>query len=199
MWRWIIRVYVAFIVFVILLFVCGAGLLEINRFLIRTGFGGLNRLMHEYTLIMTFLLGLVAGMAYLGSNFTGRGWFRSKSGLTYEALDMVDCESDFPGWDILLGRNTEGEWGTCPDKLAGLLSRLFDAGVLESKIPWPRERFPVRSPPDVLGNVGGCCWVLIGSDNSQAGFDSLNATEETAWALRGDEVESSVKMKAEKE
>jgi hypothetical protein len=88
MWRSIIRVYVAFVVFVFLQFLCGVGLLEINHFLIRFGFGGLNRLMHEYTLTMMFLVGLVAGMAYLGSNFTGRGWFRSKSGMTYEGFKL---------------------------------------------------------------------------------------------------------------
>lgn len=88
MWRSIIRAYVAFVVFAFLQFVCGVGLLEINHFLIRLGFGGLNRLMQQYTLTMMFLLGLVAGMAYLGSNFTGRGWFRSKSGLTYEGFKL---------------------------------------------------------------------------------------------------------------
>jgi hypothetical protein len=88
MWRWIIRAYVAFVVFVFLQFVCGVGLLEINHFLIRYGFSGLNSLVHEYTLTTMFLLGLVAGMAYLGSNFTGRGWFRSESGLTYEGFKL---------------------------------------------------------------------------------------------------------------
>jgi hypothetical protein len=88
MWRWIVRAYVAFVVFVFLQFVCGVGLLELNHFLIRYGYFRLNSLMHEYTLTVMFLLGLVAGMAYLGSNFTGQGWFRSKSGLTYEGFRL---------------------------------------------------------------------------------------------------------------
>ncbi len=88
MWRWIIRVYVAFVVFVLLLFGISAGLLQINHLLIRTGFYGLSRSTHEHILPTMLLLGLAAGQVYLGSNFTGRGWFRSKSGLTYEGFKL---------------------------------------------------------------------------------------------------------------
>jgi hypothetical protein len=35
-----------------------------------------------------FLVGIIAGQVYLGSNITGRGWFRSKSGLTYEGFKL---------------------------------------------------------------------------------------------------------------
>ncbi len=125
MWRWIIRVYVAFVVFVFLLFLCGVGLIQFDHFLIRSGFSGLNRLMHEHTLITTFLLGLVAGVTYLGSNFTGRGWFRSKSGLTYEGFKLEELKR----WTWLI---------TSPILLAGILFWVAiqkENGVL-AKIGW---------------------------------------------------------------
>ena len=92
MWRWIIRVYVAFIVFVFLQFVFGAGLLQIDHLLFRIGFHGLNRLMHAHLLFTMLLMGLAAGQIYLGSNFTGRGWFRSRSGLTYEGFKLEELK-----------------------------------------------------------------------------------------------------------
>ena len=88
MWRWIIRVYVAFVVFVLLLFGFGAGLIQIDHLLVRAGFYGLNHLLHEFTLSTMFLIGFAAGLVYVGSNFTGSGWFRSKSGLTSEGFKL---------------------------------------------------------------------------------------------------------------
>jgi hypothetical protein len=41
---------------------------------------------------MMFLLGMLAGQVYLGSNFTGRGWFRSKSGATYEGFKLEELK-----------------------------------------------------------------------------------------------------------
>jgi hypothetical protein len=88
MWRWILRVYVAFVVFAVFLFLEGILLVRFDHLLMHFGWAGLNCQLHEHTLSTMFLLGLVAGQAYLGSNFTGRGWFRSKSGLTYEGFRL---------------------------------------------------------------------------------------------------------------
>ena len=88
MWRWSIRAYVSFLFFVILQFICGVLLIRIDHALVRFGFQGLNRFVHGHLLITEFLLGLASGQIYLGSNITGRGWFRSKSGLTYEGFKL---------------------------------------------------------------------------------------------------------------
>jgi hypothetical protein len=43
---------------------------------------------HTHYLLAMFLLGLLAGLVILGSNVTGRGWFLSKDGLTYEGFKL---------------------------------------------------------------------------------------------------------------
>ncbi len=88
MWRWIVRVYVAFIVFIFLQFLFALGLLRIDHLLLRIGVYGLNSQMHQHLLVTMLLIGLGTGQIYLGSNFTGRGWFRSKSGMTYEGFKL---------------------------------------------------------------------------------------------------------------
>jgi hypothetical protein len=88
MWRWIIRVYVAFMLFVVLVFMAGIAVVSVERSVVRLGYSGLSRVVHEYPLLTLFLIGLVVGQIYLGSNITGRGWFRSKSGLTYEGFRL---------------------------------------------------------------------------------------------------------------
>jgi hypothetical protein len=125
MWRWVIRVYVAFVVFVILLFCLGAGLRQIDHLLVWTGSHALDRLVHDYMLSTMFLMGLAAGQIYVGSNFTGRGWFRSKSGLTYEGFKLEELKS----WNWLI---------VCPVLLAGILFWLaiqMEGGVLAA-ISW---------------------------------------------------------------
>jgi hypothetical protein len=91
MWRWIIRVYVSFLVFVIFMFGTSAFFINVTRLLVRAGLPQLSQLVHAHVLITMFLLGVLAGQVVLGSNFTGRGWFRSKSGRTYEGfkLEMI--------------------------------------------------------------------------------------------------------------
>lgn len=88
MWRWVIRIYVAFIVFLVLMFFSGMIFIKVERLLIRVGYPSLSRTAHEHPLAVIFLIGFAAGHLYLGSNFTGRGWFRSKSGLTYEGFKL---------------------------------------------------------------------------------------------------------------
>jgi len=88
MWRWIIRVYVAFIVFFVMMFISGVVLINANHLLVWANVANLSNFIHAHILLTMFLLGLVAGQVYLGSNFTGRGWFRSKSGMTYEGFKL---------------------------------------------------------------------------------------------------------------
>jgi hypothetical protein len=88
MWRWMIRIYVAFVVFAFLMFISGVLLIRVDRLLITVGYPGFSRAVHEHVLFTMFLLGFVVGQLYLESNFTGRGWFRSKSGLTYEGFKL---------------------------------------------------------------------------------------------------------------
>jgi hypothetical protein len=88
MWRWIIRIYVSFMVYVIMLFASGVLLIRVAHLLMKIGSPLLVQWIHNHVLLTMFLLGVVAGQVVLGSNFTGRGWFRSKSGLTYEGFKL---------------------------------------------------------------------------------------------------------------
>ncbi len=88
MWRWIIRVWVFIVVFWILMFSNGAILITVARLMARIGLPFLTQLIHSHVQFSMFLLGVLAGQVVLGSNFTGHGWFRSKSGLTYEGFKL---------------------------------------------------------------------------------------------------------------
>jgi hypothetical protein len=88
MWRWIIRVYVSFVIFWMLMFFHGAVLLTVARQMSRLGIPFLLQQIHSHVLLSMFLLGVLAGHVVVGSNITGRGWFRSKSGLTYEGFKL---------------------------------------------------------------------------------------------------------------
>ena len=88
MWRWVIRLYVSLIVFVLLLFGAGVLVIRVAHLLMKVGSPLLSQVIHAHILFTMFLLGMVAGQVHLGSNFTGRGWFRSKSGLTYEGFRL---------------------------------------------------------------------------------------------------------------
>jgi len=88
MWRWLVRVYVGFIVFGFLLFVSGALLINGVRWLLRFGLIVPSQWIHDHVLLTMFLLGLTIGQLVLGSNFTGRGWFRRKGGITYEGFRL---------------------------------------------------------------------------------------------------------------
>jgi hypothetical protein len=88
MGRWIIRVYVSLMVFWILMFCCGVFLIRVARLLLKAGFPLLLQWVHVHSLIAMLLLGMAAGQIVVGSNFTGRGWFRSKSRLTYEGFKL---------------------------------------------------------------------------------------------------------------
>ncbi|MGB6194028.1 MAG: hypothetical protein WBF42_16280, partial [Terracidiphilus sp.] len=86
MWRWVVRIYVAFAVFGVLMFLSVLTFVKADRLLVRSGYFGLSRAVHQHPLLTLFLMGFAAGQLYLGSNFTGHGWFRSKTGLTYEGF-----------------------------------------------------------------------------------------------------------------
>jgi hypothetical protein len=88
MWRWIIRVWVSIVLFVFLMSCSGALLIRVTRLLVWVGLPLLSQLVHSHVLFTMFLLGVLAGQVVLGSNFTGRGWFRSKSGHTYEGFKL---------------------------------------------------------------------------------------------------------------
>jgi len=86
MWRWIIRVYVSFVIFVFLMFCSGVLLVRVAHLLVWAGSPLHLQLIHTHYLFTMLLLGVLAGQVVLGSNFTGRGWFQSKSGLIYEGF-----------------------------------------------------------------------------------------------------------------
>jgi hypothetical protein len=88
MWRWIIRLYVSFVVFVFLLYCSGVLLIQVSRLLLWADSPLFLQWIHAHVLFTMFLIGVLAGQAVLGSNITGRGWFRSKSGLSYEGFKL---------------------------------------------------------------------------------------------------------------
>lgn len=88
MWRWVIRIYVAFVVFVFLMFLFVVLVIELGNLFGRSLHFNVRHIAHEHPLLVMFLIGMAAGQIYLGSSFTGRGWFRSKSGLTYEGFRL---------------------------------------------------------------------------------------------------------------
>lgn len=125
MWRWIVRVYVSFVVFGLLLFLSGALLIRTAHFLARVGFPVFSHWFHSHVLLIMFLLGVTIGQVVLGSNFTGRGWFRSKSGLTYEGFKLEELK----GWSWVI---------VSPVLLAGIIfwyAMQRDGGVL-TQIGW---------------------------------------------------------------
>ena len=88
MWRWIIRLWVSVVLFVFLSYLSGALLLTGIRLLAWGGFPMFLQWVHAHYLFTMFLLGVLAGQVVVGSNFTGSGWFRSKSGQTYEGFKL---------------------------------------------------------------------------------------------------------------
>jgi hypothetical protein len=98
MWRWIIRVWVSIVVFWILMYFCGGISITVARLMARIGLPFLLQFFHTHALLTMFLIGVMAGEVVLGPNITGRGWFRSKSGLTYEGLKLEKIKS----WTWLL-------------------------------------------------------------------------------------------------
>lgn len=88
MWRWIIRIYVSFVLFFLLLGCSGVLLIRMVHLLAKAGSSVLMQWVHSHFLFTMSLLGVLAGQVVLGSNFTGRGWFRSKSGQSYEGFKL---------------------------------------------------------------------------------------------------------------
>jgi len=122
MWRWIIRVWVSIVVFWILMFSCGGVLITVARLMTRIGLPFLTQLIQSHVLSSMFLLGVLAGQVVVGSNFTGRDWFRSKSGLTYEGFKLEKIKP----WTWLL---------VSPVFLLGVLSWIqqrIESGVLSN-------------------------------------------------------------------
>jgi len=92
MWRWIIRFWVSVVFFWMLLFTNCLALVTVARQMARLGIPFLSLQIHSHMLLSLFLLGMLAGLVILGSNLTGRGWFRSKSGLTYEGFKLENIK-----------------------------------------------------------------------------------------------------------
>lgn len=92
MWRWIIRSYVSFMLFWVLMFGAGIALIEANHLFLLMGSSLLSRWLHAHIMWTLFLLGIMSGQVTLGSNFTGKGWFRSKDGQTYEGLKLEELK-----------------------------------------------------------------------------------------------------------
>ena len=92
MWRWIIRIWVSFVMFWFLMFMSGLVLASLVHLSLRVEFFSLRQWIRDHDLLTMFLLGVSAGLPVLGSRFTGRGWFRSKSGLTYEGFKLEEIK-----------------------------------------------------------------------------------------------------------
>src|ERR1039458_3080700 len=99
MWRWIIRIYVSSVLFLFLLFCSGVLLIRVAHLLMKAGSPFLLQSIHAHVLLTMFLLGMAAGLTFLGSRFTGRGWFRSKDGQTYEGFRLEELKP----WTWLFG------------------------------------------------------------------------------------------------
>jgi hypothetical protein len=89
MWRWIIRIWASVVLFWCLTFMSGLALASLVHFSVRIEFFALRQWIRDHDLLAMFLLGVSAGMPALDSRFTGRGWFRSKTGLTYEGFKLA--------------------------------------------------------------------------------------------------------------
>ena len=87
-WRWIIRVWVSIVLFFFLMFCFSVLLIRLTHLLAKISFPLLLQWSHAHVLLTLFLLGVSAGQVVLGSNFTGRGWFRSRSGQSYEGFKL---------------------------------------------------------------------------------------------------------------
>ncbi len=88
MWRWIIRIWVSFVVFWFHMFMGGLVLASLVHLSLRMEFLFLRQMIRDHDLLTMFLLGVCVGLPVLDSRFTGRGWFKSKSGLTYEGFKL---------------------------------------------------------------------------------------------------------------
>ena len=88
MWRWIIRIWASIVMFWFLMFTSGLILASLVHLSLRLELFPLRQWIRDHDLLTMFLLGVSAGLPVLGSRFTGRGWFRSKSGFTYEGFKL---------------------------------------------------------------------------------------------------------------
>lgn len=88
MWRWVTRIWVSIVVFWFLMFMSGLILGSLVHLSLRMEFYPLRQWIRNHDLLTMFLLGVSAGLPVLGSRFTGRGWFRSRSGLSYEGFKL---------------------------------------------------------------------------------------------------------------
>lgn len=86
--RWLLRLYVFFILFFALLFLHSLVLVILVRRLQHFGVGEPSRFIHDHLLLTMLLLGTLVGYGQWGANLTGLTWFRSKSGLVWEGFRL---------------------------------------------------------------------------------------------------------------
>ncbi len=92
MGRWIIRIWVSVVVFWFQMFIAGLVLASLVHLSLRLGLFPLRQWIRDHDLLTMFLLGVCTGLPVLDSRFTGRGWFKSKSGLTYEGFKLEEIK-----------------------------------------------------------------------------------------------------------
>lgn len=90
MWRWIIRTYVSLVVFVVLMFVEVVGINEVSHLLAITGFSWPLELIRTHLLLTALLAGVLAGQVPVDSRLTGKNWFRSKDGKSFEGFKLEE-------------------------------------------------------------------------------------------------------------
>ena len=88
MGRWIIRIWVSIVVFWFSMFMGGLVLASLVHFSLRLDLLFFRQLIRDHDLIVMFVLGVCVGLPVLDSRFTGRGWFKSESGLIYEGFKL---------------------------------------------------------------------------------------------------------------
>ena len=88
MGRWVIRIWVSVVVFWFHMFIAGLALASLVHLSLRMDFSSLRQLIRDHHLLTMFVLGVCVGLPVLDSRFTGRGWFKSQSGLTYEGFKL---------------------------------------------------------------------------------------------------------------
>jgi len=90
MWRWIVRIYVSLMVFLVLLFCAVVSMREVSRLLLHFGSPWFLEWLRADVLWAALLAGVMAGQVPVGSSLTGEGWFRSKDGKTFEGFKLEE-------------------------------------------------------------------------------------------------------------
>jgi hypothetical protein len=88
MLRWIVRLYVSFVLFVVFVFCDVAALKEMAHLLAKAGLPAVSGWFSAHDFLAALFAGLFAGLVPVDSRLTGEGWFRSKHGRGFEGFRL---------------------------------------------------------------------------------------------------------------